>query len=391
MQDSPAKPEKIYFKTIPVQIAKLSGFANVCRKSCRPGSAGGGKAGLVPYCNIFVLYSLQVTFSRERKFMENAIALKHITKTFGLTTAVRDFNLVVPPGALYGLIGPNGAGKTTIIRMILAILFPDFGELSVFGQSSIKDVRHRIGYLPEERGVYRKMRVGEFLTFMGRLKGVNDADIRRLIPEWLEKTGLSSVVKKRCEELSKGMQQKIQFITAVMHRPDMLIFDEPFSGLDPVNQRLLRDLVLEERRRGATILFSTHVMAHAEQLCDHIVMIYQGNKVLDGTPSEILRTSDSRRILFEPLEPSADVEKLRETPGVRDVRREGALWEITISENARLAEVIPALAASVVPAHIQIRRPTLEDVFVSIVTGKDGDSAGLRTSLRGESGNQEAE
>jgi ABC-2 type transport system ATP-binding protein len=314
--------------------------------------------------------------------MKNAIALNQITKTFGQTTAVRSFSLTVPQGALYGLIGPNGAGKTTIIRMILAILFPDSGELSVLGQSSIKAVRHRIGYLPEERGVYRKMRVGEFLAFMAELKGMNDAETRRLIPEWLNKAGLPGVVKKRCEELSKGMQQKIQFITAVMHKPDILILDEPFSGLDPVNQRLLRDLVLEERRRGATILFSTHVMAHAEQLCDNIVMVHKGNKVLDGTPAEILQTSDSRRILFEPLEPSADVEILRKTPGVLDIRRESASWEITLTENADIAEVVPALAAAVVPAHIQLRRPTLEDIFVSIVTGKDDDSAGLRTALR---------
>jgi ABC-2 type transport system ATP-binding protein len=322
--------------------------------------------------------------------MKDAIALNQITKTFGQTTAVRSFDLAVPKGALYGLIGPNGAGKTTIIRMILAILFPDSGELSVFGQSSIEAVRHRIGYLPEERGVYRKMRVGEFLAFMAELKGMSDADIRRLIPEWLEKAGLPGVIKKRCEELSKGMQQKIQFITAVIHRPDILILDEPFSGLDPVNQRLLRDLVLEERRRGATILFSTHVMAHAEQLCDNIVMVHKGNKVLDGTPAEILQTSNSRRILFEPLEPSADVEKLRKIPGVADVRRESAAWEITLAESAGIAEVIPALAAAVVPAHIQIQRPTLEDIFVSIVTGKDDDSAGLRTALRSEE-NQETE
>ncbi|MCL2877796.1 MAG: ATP-binding cassette domain-containing protein [Acidobacteria bacterium] len=318
-----------------------------------------------------------------------AISLNNITKTFGQTTAVRSFDLTVPRGALYGLIGPNGAGKTTIIRMILAILFPDSGELSVFGHSSIEADRHRIGYLPEERGVYRKMRVGEFLTFMARLKGMNDADIRRLVPEWLDRAELPNITKKRCEELSKGMQQKIQFITAVMHKPDILILDEPFSGLDPVNQRLFRDLVLEERRRGATILFSTHIMAHAEQLCDHIVMVHQGNKVLDGTPVEILQTSDSRRILFEPLEPSADVEKLKNTPGVRDVVRENASWEITLSENADPAEVIPALAAAVVPAHIQIRRPTLEDIFVSIVTGKDDDPAGLRTALRGENGEVE--
>jgi len=321
--------------------------------------------------------------------MENAIALKHVTKTFGRTTAVRDFDLTVPRGAMYGLIGPNGAGKTTIIRMILAILFPDFGELSVFGHSSIEAVRHRIGYLPEERGVYRKMRVGEFLTFMARLKGMNDADIRRLVPEWLKKAELPNVAKKRCEELSKGMQQKVQFITAVIHRPDILILDEPFSGLDPVNQRLLRDLVLEERRRGATILFSTHVMAHAEQLCDQIVMVHRGNKVLDGTLAEILKTSDSRRILFEPLDPSADVAKLRKMPGVADVGRENASWEITLSENADIAEVIRELAVAMVPAHIQIRRPTLEDIFISIVTGKDDDAAGLRTALRGE--NMEAE
>ncbi|MDR0311643.1 MAG: ATP-binding cassette domain-containing protein [Acidobacteriota bacterium] len=321
--------------------------------------------------------------------MENAIILDRVVKTFGQTTAVRDFDLIIPQGALYGLIGPNGAGKTTIIRMILAILFPDSGKLSVFGHSSIESVRHRIGYLPEERGVYRKMRVGDFLAFMAQLKGINDADIRRLVPEWLERTGLAGVVKKRCEELSKGMQQKIQFITAVIHKPDILILDEPFSGLDPVNQRLLRDLILEERRRGATILFSTHVMAHAEQLCDHIVMAHRGNKVLDGTLAEILQTSDSRQILFEPLEPSADMEKLGKIPGVADVRRENASWEITLSESAGLDETIPALAAAVVPAHIQIRRPTLEDIFVSIVTGKDDDSAGLRTALRGE--NREAE
>ena len=321
--------------------------------------------------------------------MENAIALNHITKTFGSKTAVRDFDLTVPRGALYGLIGPNGAGKTTLIRMILAILFPDSGELSVLGQSSIEAVRHRIGYLPEERGVYKKMRVGEFLAFMAQLKGMSDSDIRRLVPEWLKKAGLPDVMKKRCEELSKGMQQKIQFITSVIHKPDLLILDEPFSGLDPVNQRLLRDLVLEERRRGATILFSTHVMAHAEQLCDHIVMVHRGNKVLDGTPAEILQTSDYRCILFEPLESSTDIEKLRNTPGVSEIKHENVPWEITLSESAVLTKVIPALAAATVPAHIQIRRPTLEDIFVSIVTGKDDDSEGLRTALRDE--NREAE
>ena len=190
------------------------------------------------------------------------------------------------------------------------------------------------------------------------------------------------------------MQQKIQFITAVMHQPDILILDEPFSGLDPVNQRLMRDLVLEEQRRGTTILFSTHIMAHAEQLCDQIVMVHRGNKVLDGTLAEILQSSDSRCIVFEPLDPAANVEQLRETPGVRDIRRENSIWEITLDDNANLPEVIPALTTTVVPAHIQLRKPVLEDIFVSIVTNKNAnsaDTARLRTALRGENESQETE
>jgi ABC-2 type transport system ATP-binding protein len=221
--------------------------------------------------------------------MEAAVLLKGVTKTFGGTTAVDRLDLVVPRGAVYGFIGPNGAGKTTTIRMMMSIIFPDSGELSVLGRPSALDAKDRIGYLPEERGVYRKMRVGAFLTYLGRLKGVKEAELTRRVRRGLERIGLADCERKRCEELSKGMQQKVQFLAAIIHEPDLLILDEPFSGLDPVSARSLRALIIEEHLRGATILFSTHVMPHAEELCDHVVMMHRGKKVLDDPLPTIRR------------------------------------------------------------------------------------------------------
>jgi ABC-2 type transport system ATP-binding protein len=201
------------------------------------------------------------------------------------------------------------------------------------------------------------------------------------------------VENKRCEELSKGMQQKVQFVTAVIHQPDLLILDEPFSGLDPVNQRMLRDLVLEEHRRGATVLFSTHVMVHAEQLCDRVVMIHKGDKVLDQTMAGIRATFDPRTIVFEPLDQAADVSRLASVPGVREVRRDGTEWEIALDDRAEPAGVIQAVAAAMAPSRIEVRRPTLEDVFISIVSGgaalAGDDHARLRAALRdGDSGRE---
>ena len=184
--------------------------------------------------------------------MANAVELRKLRKTFGETVAVSDVDLDVPAGGLYGLIGPNGAGKTTIIRIILSILFPDRGELSVLGRASALEAKDRIGYLPEERGLYKRMRVGEFLLYMARLKGLDGSGLHGEVRKWLERVELADCENKRCQELSKGMQQKVQFVAAVIHRPDLLVLDEPFSGLDPVNQRHFRDLVLDEHRRGAT-------------------------------------------------------------------------------------------------------------------------------------------
>jgi ABC-2 type transport system ATP-binding protein len=318
--------------------------------------------------------------------MANAIVLKKLRKAFGEVVAVNDLDLTIPEGALYGVIGPNGAGKTTMIRMILSILFPDRGELTVLGRPSALEAKDRIGYLPEERGLYKKMRVGEFLLYIARLKGMSGAGIQGQVREWLERMALGDAERKRCEDLSKGMQQKLQFIAAVIHRPDLLILDEPFSGLDPVNQRLVRDLVLDEHRRGATVLFSTHIMVHAEQLCDRVVMIHRGEKVLDQAMAGIHETFDPHRILFEPLDPASDIAKLRAVAGVISATPDGPVWDVALDPGASAATIIPALVAAVTPSRLEIRRPTLEDVFVSIVTGGAStavdDDARLRAALR---------
>ncbi len=318
--------------------------------------------------------------------MNTAVLLKGVTKTFGQMTAVDHLDLVVPSGALYGFIGPNGAGKTTTIRMMMSIIFPDSGELSVLGRSSALDAKDRIGYLPEERGVYRKMRVGAFLTYLGRLKGVNEAELPRRVRRGLERVGLAEWERKRCEELSKGMQQKIQFLAAIIHEPDLLILDEPFSGLDPVSSRSLRELILDEHKRGATILFSTHVMPHAEELCDHVVMIYQGRKVLDDPLAVIRRQYDPRAIRFEPLEHDADLSPLGALPEVQRVTRVDGGCEILLAEGTNPAAAIPRLATAVPAARIEIARPRLEDIFVRIVTGGSATPESeqqLRADLRG--------
>jgi ABC-2 type transport system ATP-binding protein len=320
--------------------------------------------------------------------MPDAIVLRGLTKTFGKTVAVQDLDLVVPKGALYGLIGPNGAGKTTTIRLILSILFPDRGDLTVLGGQSALAAKDRIGYLPEDRGLYKKMRVGQFLAYMASLKNDDGPDLERRVRQWLERVGLGQVENKRCEELSKGMQQKVQFLAAVIHRPDLLVLDEPFSGLDPLNQRLLRDLVHEEHERGATVLFSTHVMVHAEQLCDHVVMIHRGAKVLDDEIGAIRARYSPRALLFEPLDPDADVGRLGAVPGVLALRKDGAMWNVGLSADVNLAAAIQGVTAAVAPARVELCRPTLEDVFVSIVAAdaEGGDAATLRAAVRDESG-----
>jgi ABC-2 type transport system ATP-binding protein len=300
--------------------------------------------------------------------MDTAILLKGINKAFGSTRAVQDLDLAVPRGALYGFIGPNGAGKTTSIRMIMSIIFPDSGEISILGFPSALDAKDRIGYLPEERGVYRKMRVSAFLNYMARLKGVTGAGLPRRTQQLLERVGLEGTDRKRCDELSKGMLQKVQLIAAIIHKPDLLILDEPFSGLDPVSVRLLRDIILEEHRRGATILFSTHVMPHAEEICENVVMIHQGRKVLDEPLSVIRRQYDPRTVQFEPLDPDADIAPLRALPDVERIERKDGAYEILLADRTDAAAAIRHITAAIAPARIELSRPRLEDVFIQLVS-----------------------
>jgi ABC-2 type transport system ATP-binding protein len=318
--------------------------------------------------------------------MEYALEVRGVTKTFGETKAVDDLNLVVPRGATYGVIGPSGAGKTTAIRMIMAILFPDRGDLSVLGRKSALDAKDRIGYLPEERGVYRKMRVNAFLEYLARLKGVAPAEANTRAASLLEKLGLADAAKKKCEDLSKGMLQRVAFVGAVINKPDLLILDEPFSGLDPVSVRVLKGVIAEEQQRGATILFSTHVMANAEELCEQIVMIHKGRKMLDEPMAGLRRQFDTRCVRLEPLDSSADLSVLKQLPGVERMQLTGEGCEITLAAGAEPTEMIRSIAAKVAPARIEFARVRLEDVFIRLVGGSSGtgeSAQALRTHLQG--------
>jgi len=317
---------------------------------------------------------------------DSAISLSGVTKTFGATVAVQDLDLEVPRGAMYGFIGPNGAGKTTTIRIVMSIIFPDCGEVRVLGRRSALEAKDRIGYLPEERGVYRKMRVAAFLRYVGQLKGMKGADAGREVTRWLQRVGLGEVAGKRCEELSKGMQQKVQFVATILHRPELLILDEPFSGLDPVNMRLVRDLIREEHERGTTVIFSTHVMHQAEELCDHIVMIHDGSKRLDDGLRTIRERHEARLLEVEPIDPGADLALVAGLDGVAGVERDHDRfhWKVGLAEGAAAQEVLARIVAALPVARVELHRPSLEDVFVEIVTRSGGGSASqLRDVLRG--------
>ncbi len=315
--------------------------------------------------------------------MSDAIVLRQVRKTFGEKVAVEGLDLRIPTGSLTGFIGPNGAGKTTTIRMIMAILFPDSGDLEVLGKRSAVQSKDRIGYLPEERGVYKKMKVGAFLEHMARLKGCHGPDVRRRVQRWLAKVELEGVEKKKCEELSKGMQQKVQFISSVIHEPDLVILDEPFSGLDPVNMRLLRDLILEQHTSGRTVIFSTHVMHTAEALCDQIVMISRGKKVLDAPLAEIQRRHEARTIEFEPVQAGGDLGPIERVAGVGAVRRTERGGVAEVREGASVPEVLGRVASAMPMWRVAIQRPSLEDLFIDIVKRQgEEDVEGLRAAMQ---------
>jgi ABC-2 type transport system ATP-binding protein len=317
--------------------------------------------------------------------LPDAIVIRGVTKTFGTKVAVSNLDLTVHEGALCGFIGPNGAGKTTAIRMIMSILFPDRGEISVLGRASALESKDRIGYLPEERGLYRKMRVGAFLKFIGHLKGVDSATLSRRVPEWLARVQLADVARKRCEELSKGMQQKVQFLAAIIHDPELVILDEPFSGLDPVNRRLLREMIDELHQRGRTVILSTHVMFEAEQLCTQIFMINRGVKVLDASLEEIRARFDPKALLVEPLGGNGELgdgaAAVRSVSGVHGVHAARGHLELKLDDRADVTQVMSDVAARLPVRRLELKRPSLEDIFIELVGGSD---AALRAELENE-------
>jgi ABC-2 type transport system ATP-binding protein len=300
----------------------------------------------------------------------NAIELHDITKTFGPKVAVEQLDLAVPEGSIYGFIGPNGSGKTTTLRLILRIYQPDRGRVAVLGRDHGSVADERLGYLPEERGLYKRMKVLDVIEYFARLK--NCYDCRPAAREWLQRLGGESWENQRIDSLSKGMAQKVQFIVAVIARPKLLILDEPFSGLDPVNLDVLQDAVRSLRENGTTIVLSTHDMSVAERMCDAILMIHRGRKVLDGTLADIQRRYPVSCVRLR-LTDGAELPEM--LPGVSSAARDGPFHLLTISEGARPQAVLQSVAATRSVEHFEIMRPTLHDIFVTIARpqAEDGD------------------
>ena len=293
------------------------------------------------------------------------LVLEHVTKRYGEFTAVDDLSLQVRPGRVFGLIGPNGAGKTTTLRMIVNIIVPDSGRVELFGQQMTTALQDRIGYLPEERGLYKKMMVGEQLRFFAELKGLRGSEADQRIDTWLRKQQLSHWKEKRAKELSKGMQQKVQFITAVIHNPDLVILDEPFSGLDPVNVDLMKETILEQKAAGKTIILSTHQMEIAERLCDDICMINRAQKVLDGRLREI-RRSFSRNAVA--LQISGGDGLLNDPELVANIRQNGDDFEVLLVPGTSPQALLKRLVdAGVLVTRFELVEPSLHDIFIEKV------------------------
>jgi ABC-2 type transport system ATP-binding protein len=294
------------------------------------------------------------------------VKLDHVTKRFGEFTAVNDLSLAVRAGRIYGVLGPNGAGKTTTIRMIVNITAPDSGRIELFGQQITGALQDRIGYLPEERGLYKKMKVGEQLRFFAELKSVPGKEVEGRIDRWLARLKLTEWKYKKAIELSKGMQQKVQFITAILHEPDLLILDEPFSGLDPVNVELLKEIVLDLKAAGTTIIFSTHQMELAEKVCDDICLLNRSRKVLDGRLREI-KQSFGRNSVSLRIEGSNGI--LDDPALISKLEQHSDEVEVLLAPGASAQDLLKKLiAAGVAVSKFELIEPSLNDIFIQKVS-----------------------
>lgn len=292
---------------------------------------------------------------------EYVLELDNLVKDFNNKRAVDHFSLKLKRGEIQGLLGPNGAGKTTTIRMILNIIAPDSGSIKILGRSFSEKMKNRFGYLPEERGLYRKLKVSEVLSFFGELKGMKKSQIRTKGLELLKKFELENYIDKKVEELSKGMAQKLQFIITILHSPELLILDEPFSGLDPINIELVKDIILEKKREGITIIFSTHLMEYAEKIVDTVVMIDKGKKVIDGNLQDVKATYGTKFLKVTYDGDSGFVSSLDYVKGVEDYGRE---MEIELADIAHKNKLLKDLVAKLSLNSFQVTEPSLNNIFI---------------------------
>jgi ABC-2 type transport system ATP-binding protein len=296
----------------------------------------------------------------------DAVVLESVTKRFDSVTAVSDLSLRVKQGAVFGLLGPNGAGKTTTLRMIMRVLIPDEGSIQVLGEAASDRSQDLIGYLPEERGLYPRMKVREVLVFLAALKGLSEAEATRRVRQWLERLELADWSEKKIIDLSKGMQQKAQFIAAVIHQPPLLILDEPFTGLDPINAALIKDLMLDLRDQGSTIILSTHRMEQVEMMCDTICLINQGRSVLDGDLRAIKHSYGKNTLR---IEYSGDESFLDQPALIANVNRFGAVVEAKLRPGADPQEILKAaLERGVRISRFELVEPPLNDIFIEKVS-----------------------
>ena len=313
-----------------------------------------------------------------------AVEIQNVWKRYTGHVAVRDLSLTVPRGSVYGLLGPNGAGKTTTIRMMLNIIAPDEGTIRIFGEPHSKaGITDRIGYLPEERGLYRKMQVRRVLRFLAQLKGMSGAEADRRIDQWLERLGLRTSEKDwgiaKVDELSRGMQQKVQFISTLIHDPDLVILDEPFSGLDPINAQALKDIVVELRQRGKSVIFSTHLMDNAERLCDAVCIIARGEKVLDGAVAEVKSRQGDRHVavVLSNGTPAGVPAILRDRALVARCDDSNRMLEIELAPQASAQELLARLiGAGATIERFELVRPSLHRIFLDRV-GATGVEEGM--------------
>ncbi|MCB1044448.1 MAG: ATP-binding cassette domain-containing protein [Acidobacteria bacterium] len=297
--------------------------------------------------------------------METALELSGITKRFGSHVAVNNLSLAIPKGSIYGFLGPNGAGKTTTIRMIMSILYPDEGQIQILGHANSEEIKDRLGYLPEEKGLYKKMKTADIVAYFGTLKGLPLREARKRAKELLVQYGLGDWVNRKCEALSKGMGQKVQILSTLIHNPELVILDEPFSGLDPVNVEVMRNLILSMKRDGRTVIFSTHVMEQAEQICDYIFLIHKGNKILDGPLSEI-KAGGLHGIQ---IDYDGDGQVIRDFPGVDRINDAGKSAEVYLKDSANPQDLLQYLCGRLQIRRFDLREPSLHEIFVRAVGG----------------------